>query len=600
MGYDPSLEYYIKKYGDFIVTCGSKKPEDEKPSFETWKQISNLSPDDINKINLRQVLPDEVVFDCEDSATKDKVIENLTKDNYGFAVWITGSRGFHIHMFAPDIRNESSEFRELFKLDMIERYGGDRKMKETTRLVAIENRPHFKTGNKKECIKIYGDPENNQIAFAVVSAVVRKLQQGHSAVVNSPPDKKMAKFGEQLFIHCRELGKKEILPTGERHSIFLKNTAIGMVVYGVEDAVAINLLEDICMHQNMQKEEAMGWYEGAKKGKYTTFNVYEMLKWIRDNKLPMYQPDERYLETKRFSEGVLYIFDNQYWVKEDKTYVPITNFIFHISSKTLTTGQSFFEIELIFVKGHSVKTKVTTENDLVGATRFKNLLYGCSESVKLYGTAKKKHIYLELLFEFFRESLDDAREELFVLDLQADLNAVLEDGFRKYRIGIEGINTGMGAPELMIGKKVSERILLFPSLLLKYFNSQGYKLRSPRELLDLMRKNFSKIKFASVRKGTSVVSSWEVSYEEINDIISKAVKEQEQITATDEEREIETLKDQAKKAYTKVCGIIAEGVNMDEEEAGNIYALLEAEGYFANNQNQNIKDYLVANGAMPF
>jgi Mrp family chromosome partitioning ATPase len=91
-----------------------------------------------------------------------------------------------------------------------------------------------------------------------------------------------------------------------------------------------------------------------------------------------------------------------------------------------------------------------------------------------------------------------------------------------------------------------------------------------------------------------------VSYEEINDIISKAVKEQEQITATDEEREIETLKDQAKKAYTKVCGIIAEGVNMDEEEAGNIYALLEAEGYFANNQNQNIKDYLVANGAMPF
>jgi hypothetical protein len=600
MGYDPSLEYYIKKYGDFIVTCGRKKPEDEKPSFDLWKQVSNLPQEYIDRVNLRQVLPDEIVFDCEDLATKEKVVENLIKDNYNFAVWATGSRGFHIHMFIPDIRIADIEMRELIKLVMIEKYGGDKKMKEATRLVAVENRPHFKTGNKKECILIQGEPEINRAEFTIILEAVSRLKQKHNTIINLSPDKKMAKFGEQLFIHCRELGRKDVLPVGERHSIFLKNVAIGMVVYNIEDAVAINLLEDICIHQSMTKEEAMGWYEGAKKGKYTTFNVYEMLKWLRDNKLPMYQPDEKYLETKHFSDGTLYIFDSQYWVKEDKTYVPITNFIFHISSKTLTTGQSFFEIELIFVKGHSIKTKVTTENDLVGATRFKNWLYGCSESVKLYGTAKKKHIYLELLFEFFRESLDDVREELVVLDLQADLNAVLEDGFRKYRIGVEGINTGMGAPEVMIGKKVSERVLLFPSLLLKYFNSQGFRLKSTRELLDLMRKNFSKIGFSSVRKGTSVVSSWEVSFEEINDIISKAVKEQEQITATDEEREIETLKEQAKKAYTKVCGVIAEGVNMDEEEAGNIYALLEAEGYFENNQNASIKQYLTDNGAVPF
>jgi hypothetical protein len=39
---------------------------------------------------------------------------------------------------------------------------------------------------------------------------------------------------------------------------------------------------------------------------------------------------------------------------------------------------------------------------------------------------------------------------------------------------------------------------------------------------------------------------------------------------------------------------------MDEEEAGNIYALLEAEGYFENNQNASIKQYLTDNGAVPF
>jgi len=108
--------------------------------------------------NNRSILTSEIVLDYDPpkDATKEEslagakeIAVKLNNMGFQFKYYFSGSKGYHFHLQFPDLifynRNERenirSTFINMFKCDLI-------KKSERT-MIALENVPHWKTGNKK-------------------------------------------------------------------------------------------------------------------------------------------------------------------------------------------------------------------------------------------------------------------------------------------------------------------------------------------------------------------------------------------------------------------------------------------------------------------
>jgi len=154
-----NLFYNIgKQQFDFLV-CGLKKRDGEIISTK-WKKFSDaVFPIDFDgtssdykeqnyfdNINQRQIFPNELVLDIEDPKKLNPIIKKLEIIGLIFQTYKTGSRGYHIHI----IFKENIEERE--KMFYIKKFGVDEMKAYTKTLIALENVPHWKTGNLKELI----------------------------------------------------------------------------------------------------------------------------------------------------------------------------------------------------------------------------------------------------------------------------------------------------------------------------------------------------------------------------------------------------------------------------------------------------------------
>lgn len=153
------LDYLYYKVGnqqfDFFV-CGLKKIN-EVTKATKWKKYSEVcfplntwEDDKIEWVNQRQIFPNELVLDIEERGDLKEItkkLEGLMLGNY--AVYETGSRGYHIHIFSlfPVLKEVKEFFIKLFGADIIK--AGEKTM------IALENTPHWKTGKIKKLIKEY-------------------------------------------------------------------------------------------------------------------------------------------------------------------------------------------------------------------------------------------------------------------------------------------------------------------------------------------------------------------------------------------------------------------------------------------------------------
>jgi hypothetical protein len=591
-----TLEYYESKFGDFTVAHA-----EDGDKFSPWKKLSEVLPSERHTINLRFIFPTEVVFDCETEQTKDGVVKLLKEKKYGFTLWKTGSRGFHVHMFIPALDEMPPDMRGEIKGIYIEKFGGDEKMKEPRRMIALEGRPHFKTGNQKTLLEEYGDPENNVLETEVFIKMHERLK---GAAVQTVPSSKKPKpgairYGERLYLHCREIGRKEKLPQGNRHNIFLKNMAIGAVLF--EDPQFMEgILEDICVAQGMKNKEYKGWLGSAKKGKYNTFNVPEMITFLKESKLPVYQPVSPI--RKEFKMGIIYQDEeNQYWTYNPKNkiepYSLLTNFVFLVTSVSVARRQTFFSIDIYLSKGDIVHSKMELSQTTRG-TMFHAWLYSQNEAIVVYDKRR-----FEFLAEFLRHEIDEARKDVPVVRIQTDLYALLYEGFRKHRIGIQGIKVGMASPEVYIGKQIrgTDRMVLYPTLLLRFLNSHGMKLLDSRELLELLRDELGlTCEHTPVRQGAKLIRGWEVRGGEILGLLDKAAEE----SAAENEKPTgttPTLKEDAEKLLARLKKMKDGGEKVENaEDATKMYHELDVCGCFEGEENSDIRAYLEDSGAVPF
>jgi len=150
-----------QQYNYFV--CGTFPNEDGTIGFSKWKTymeaVSIIEWDGSHPdwkaqkffegINQRQILPIEIVLDIEE---KEKIkpiviiLKNL-KSVDDYTIYNTGSRGYHIHIFFSN--EELSEDEKLF---LIKKFGVDVQKSSDKCLIALENCPHWKTGNIKKQI----------------------------------------------------------------------------------------------------------------------------------------------------------------------------------------------------------------------------------------------------------------------------------------------------------------------------------------------------------------------------------------------------------------------------------------------------------------
>jgi len=152
------LFYKENAQRDFFVcgTYGERK-------FTKWKSylnsvanidVLNLSNNDwkelqyFKQINQRQILPHEIVLDIEEPEQLKPIMEKIKEWDWEGVVFETGSRGYHIHLLSKE------DFTEEEKEAIVLKLGTDIQKCSEKNLIALENYPHWKTGNLKREIEI--------------------------------------------------------------------------------------------------------------------------------------------------------------------------------------------------------------------------------------------------------------------------------------------------------------------------------------------------------------------------------------------------------------------------------------------------------------
>jgi len=152
---------YFKDAKQFnFYVCGTYVDKEGNKKFTKWKKyldaVANIDVLNLEKnnwkdlkyfegIDQRQIYPHEIVLDLEDPNQLDPIVEILKQWN--FSVWKTGSRGFHVHILFN--RNMTT----IEKENVVRLLGADVQKCSEKNLIALENTPHWKSGNKKTEVK---------------------------------------------------------------------------------------------------------------------------------------------------------------------------------------------------------------------------------------------------------------------------------------------------------------------------------------------------------------------------------------------------------------------------------------------------------------
>jgi hypothetical protein len=285
------LEEMYKENGDFFIHY----IKENKPVWNKWILYSTATEEQKETANLRQLAQCELLLDIEDPKELAKTVKDVRQDFKSFTVWKTGSRGCHISILIPKLKELPEEEREQIRLFFIKKYNCDTTKKSDKTLVALEYAPHFKTGNHKslegsraEGINIlpYPDlpiqPQKKEIIQTVNNDWLKNDHLLKYVIENKIPD-----------------GTK-------RNNVLFKNLAIGLVQSGLTEEGIKEYAEKIVVNcEGKNINEFKGWVKKAQEGKITEFNKIELNIWIDENLLPINKYQETIEEPKAIHEKIV-------------------------------------------------------------------------------------------------------------------------------------------------------------------------------------------------------------------------------------------------------------------------------------------------------
>lgn len=153
------LSRWANIYGNFKVAYSFRDKEGDH-HFSKHRSILECMETDwgikfLQKANHRQILPIELVLDLDEKPTLKKInhiCDELDKLECVYYCYSTGSKGYHIHIFDYDlINNQHAKTNRRNSFNVL--FGCDELKNSERVMIAMENKPHWKTGNKKTRIR---------------------------------------------------------------------------------------------------------------------------------------------------------------------------------------------------------------------------------------------------------------------------------------------------------------------------------------------------------------------------------------------------------------------------------------------------------------
>jgi hypothetical protein len=129
------------------LVLNSDGDADFTQSWYKAKEDKDVDARILNEANLRELYDDEVLLDCESKLQAREVAKKLDKENIAYEYWQTGSRGVHISIRINRLNVLNDRERLAYRKHWIKKYKTD--MAKINGFLAMENRPHFKTGKYK-------------------------------------------------------------------------------------------------------------------------------------------------------------------------------------------------------------------------------------------------------------------------------------------------------------------------------------------------------------------------------------------------------------------------------------------------------------------
>ena len=165
------LDYLLNTYGQFKIAYGQRNPDQTEywtkhipysdlqflNETDNIKKLDNTYPnatkkDFIAAANNRTILHNEIILDIDHHASLEPALLFLNKHEIPYENWTTGSRGNHIHIIEPELSRYDEYEAKLFKERFIFAYDADLMKKSTKTMIALENTPHWKTGQPKRIV----------------------------------------------------------------------------------------------------------------------------------------------------------------------------------------------------------------------------------------------------------------------------------------------------------------------------------------------------------------------------------------------------------------------------------------------------------------
>jgi len=165
------LQYICNKYDSTIKVAKSFK---NKVGDHIWTRHSKVidlwSTEDglwlLKHVNHRSIMKCELIFDIEYEFKDtifppnhyygfklDQIYTALDKTGLPYKSYSTGSRGYHVHVFIRKLAYLRRRTREQLRETVIDEFGCDMQKYNDKCMIALEDAPHWKTGNLKTLIR---------------------------------------------------------------------------------------------------------------------------------------------------------------------------------------------------------------------------------------------------------------------------------------------------------------------------------------------------------------------------------------------------------------------------------------------------------------
>jgi len=154
------LQYLCNKYGDFRVAIAQRDKQGNiiwskhRSVLDCWQSEEGLAF--LERVNNRTCTPCEIFLDLDQNISENTlnwICDTLEDYGFSYKAYFTGSKGFHIHVMIPELTNFPRFYREKIRAFLINKLKCDGLKKSEGHMVAVENCPHWKTGNTKTLVR---------------------------------------------------------------------------------------------------------------------------------------------------------------------------------------------------------------------------------------------------------------------------------------------------------------------------------------------------------------------------------------------------------------------------------------------------------------